>query len=193
MTVGSSLLIVAFQAALVPAMAASTQPKAPPRSAPSLAHPIERTSEPLSVVNSLPPPLTLNEVKRLKSAAVKSDARFGPVGFLSQLPPASPADRAANAPKAAAEIEPPAPRPAAPLILPARTNERPAFLERLRTPTPPPVRILPDRLVLQGDRELRCRIVGEMNGTIRAELENGTTLDFPPERIKQVIRRAQRP
>lgn len=143
---------------------------------------IERTSAPLSMVTTIPPPLSLDEVRKLKSG----EAPTTPVLSAPKLPggaplPAAPVrTRSSRVPTKASVLSSlPAPR-ATPGLRPIR-----------RTPLPTvAVRMYTDRLILKTGKIIRCRIVGEKDDSLNVELESGVILDLPRRRIARVERGA---
>ena len=134
---------------------------------------IQRTTEPLSLFNSLPPPLPLGEVRRLKS------------------------ERAMPAPTLAASNAP----TTSTYYLPAEDERRgvgrantalPGTPRTARQARRPPVRLreYPDTVVLVGGRPLSCRILADKGESLRVELVSGVIVHLPKRRITEVTRKA---
>jgi len=130
---------------------------------------IKRTSEPLSLFNVLPPPLPLEEVKRLEKKNGRPAWRPAVGGH-----PASLSGRRTS--------------PTTPTLSAAkRRSRRRAFLPKRRPKiTPPPYRPrYTDTLIMTNGEPLRCRIIAEKASALRVELANGVIVDFPRRRISR--------
>jgi hypothetical protein len=182
-------------AAAAPRTAATSS--ASSRSAPSAARAtlparsIGRPSEPLNIIKesppaaevlkSLPPPLSREEVIRIKRGFTTTTVTVTPGAGL--FPPVTAlVSSSVSAPK------PGLVRPAG--VSPASAS---APFARLKTPTPAPVRILPDRLKMVGGSELPCRILEQRTSGVRVEIESGVILEIPTRRIQQLMRKAAAP
>ena len=143
---------------------------------------LERTSAPIGVVTDIPPPLPLDQVRKIKLA--------NPTTSSVTLDD---------------EPEPPNPPPERyrPLIPTRETvplRNRPERTEsgiyRVSRPRPTPrvvLRSYPDRITLVGGKPLRCRVIQEKNASIQLELENGAIVDMPRSRIQQLVRDVEDP
>ena len=165
----------------------STLPS-PPTSAPVVFEfEINRTSEPLSLFNVLPPPLPLNEVLRQTGGQTTSGATVAiqktSAGTVGPLPTSgsvqrTPASKKTFLPKntrASTATLPPAPIPFATMTTsPASQPPSPSFRE------------YPDTVVLTNGSSLPCRILGEAGQALRIELSNGVIVHMPNHRIAEV-------
>ncbi|MCX8037535.1 MAG: hypothetical protein N3D11_10915 [Candidatus Sumerlaeia bacterium] len=161
---------------------------------------IERTSEPLSLFNVIPPPLPLNEVLRMKGTPPPAGAEAAKGAVVPSTAPVVTASSMSGLPKDAA--------PTLSAFSAASTRTRPSLATlpggKVNTvkaapipdlpprpvvppkPPPPPAPTpnpYPDLVVLVGDKPLACRIVGDVGGSLRVELPNGAVVHLPKQRI----------
>ncbi len=195
--------VIAVQGLIATTAAAGTSPTAAVLQGPGpvvFQFAIERTSEPLSLFNVIPPPLPLNEVLRLKStsplagaetargAVVPATAPVVTATSMSSAPiPAAPTAAALSAPTT--HTRPslaalPGGKAATPTAAPTGDLlPRPAVPSKptpVPTPAPNPY---PDEVVLVGGKPLACRIIGDVGGSLRVELPNGAVVHLPRARI----------
>lgn len=133
---------------------------------------IVRTTEPLSLFNTIPPPLPLKEIQKIEpaGAAPKTTNPIAPATSLTLrwLRKPTPAVRRMAPPSGIWRVS------------------------RVRR-TPKPSRVVPgtygDTLVLVNGRELSCRILTEKAASLSVELSSGVTADFPKARVAKIVRR----
>jgi len=155
---------------------------------------INRTTEPLSLFNVLPPPIPLNDILRLRGEratsattaslnnknvppiASKATPRFASptsaTPIAARLAAASPPGRISPTPSRASASPSPAPTPTSPPPQPL--------------PPPPAFREYPDSVVLTNNSPLSCNILGDLGSALRIELSNGVVVHMPKSRIAQV-------
>jgi hypothetical protein len=137
---------------------------------------IERTTEPLSPFNTLPPPLPLeNVLKRMHNQKPTTTTK-------PATPTPTPAPRTRSS-SSTVRLEPP--RLSAPR---SWRIYRPA-------PTPRPAlapRDVPDVVILQGGKELACRILDDKGNLLRVELANSAIIDLPKRRVVRIQRNPPR-
>lgn len=138
---------------------------------------IERTSQPLSLFNTLPPPLPLKEIRRQKAGRAMPSTAKPATGL-----------RAAAGASTRPSMEPSTSVAAG--VLPAQAGTRRSRLSQPRRAFFRP--FYPDLIVLTNDRHLRCRLVADRGDRLRVELPNGLVVDFPKHRIKEVRRKRWR-
>jgi hypothetical protein len=138
---------------------------------------IERTTEPLGLFNSLPPPVPLGDLKSRPHDA-------GSTVIAESSPP-----KPTPTPVAWRPAKTPARTPVRNRAPSRWTIRKPALTPR---PTLPP-RHLPDTVVLAGGKELACRILSEEGGAVQVELANGAIVSLPRHRVVQLKREAPTP
>lgn len=171
---------------------------------------IHRTTEPLSAVNVLPPPLPLSEVMRLKGERPTT----GPLFNVARMTKAGNPAAALGAERTSASLDrgdtsktlssaslltvrsgalPPKSTGGVPLA-PTRADvvrnqaaASPAPAAPLSFPKPSPplptFREYPDTVVLIGGQALPCRILADVGTALRVELDNGAIVHLPKQRI----------
>lgn len=130
---------------------------------------INRTTEPLSLFNVLPPPIPLNDIMRLRGERATSvtTASLNNRNMVpARLASSTGTTRIASPPHSPEPT--PGPRPSQPL------------------PPPPVFREYLDSVVLTNSSPLSCNILGDLGSALRIELSNGVIVHMPKSRIAQV-------
>jgi hypothetical protein len=142
---------------------------------------INRTTEPLSLFNVLPPPIPLNDVMRLRGERATS-ATTASLNSKNVPPIASKATPRSALSAGAAKIAA-GPATSSP---PGRISPAPAPRPTQPLPPPPVFREYPDSIVLTNSSPLSCKILGDLGSALRIELSNGVVVHMPKSRIAQV-------
>jgi len=195
-------LVFAVTAVVAVAGEGSDRPSSPTAS-PSLGSvvfqfEIHRTTEPLSLFNAIPPPVPLQDVRRLKgepgtSATLAAKEMIPETAAI--LPTSGPARRPVLS---KVPSKPRTPLPPPPSIedrkKPAKSST-PATTPSPPQPLPPmpTFRDYPDTVVLVGGQSLSCRILAETESAVRVELDTQVIIHLPRHRIASLTRKASSP
>jgi len=159
---------------------------------------IHRTTEPLSLFNAIPPPVPLQDVRRLKGEP-------GTSGTLAakEMIPETAAILPTSGPARRPVLSKVPSKPRTPLPPPPNIGDRkkptksspPATTPSPPQPLPPmpTFRDYPDTVVLVGGQSLSCKILAETESAVRVELDTQVIIHLPRHRIASLTRKASSP